>query len=202
MNEQDAIEERQLDGRPLTTFAEYLHQLNSGNPEAGVLRARVNMRTILGGFFSFKGNEAQNRAAAIVKTTWERSIIGGARAVDPSVEPVDGGYRNPEAVFEQGADARKLKARIEDALGDEDTGRLLQVVIVGLGPTAYAKWRYRTMNKPNTGHIKAGVREMFGILDRLADELDLTAVGASRGTRADGETPQTFVGTISTRRAA
>jgi hypothetical protein len=201
----DAIEERQLDGRPLTTWSQYLHELNEGNPDAGVLRAKVNLSTVMGGFYRFRdngrSNEAEERAVAIFKSAWERAEHNGARAFDPAAPFVDGGYRNPEAFLDHGADAKALKARIMAFLGVTDTKRMEQVAVRELKPTPYSMWRHGLM-KPNRRQIAQDVKEVRGIAAKLAQFLELSGEGASRGTRAEGEAPTQFTGTVSSRRVA
>lgn len=197
----DAIERKLIDN-PGTEYAQWRAELATGGDRAGKTEVARNMRTLMGGFYAFRGSEAEQRAATVLRNTWERAIVGGSRAVDPSVEPVDGGYRNPEAVFEQGVDARALKLRIEAHLGHSDTSRLSYVVMGDHGPTAYAKWRYGVMNRPDGRTVSAGAKEIIAIAARLAVFLDLTTAGASRGTRVQGDRPSTFTGEISTRKVA
>jgi hypothetical protein len=150
---------------PLLTFSEFLHQLD--RPQSSSLRNRVqvNKNTILGGFCRFHGTEAQQMACARFKSLYERAQLGGARAVDPSLEPVDGGWTNPEAVFESGASARKELIAVQDLLGPVDYARIEFVVIRERGPTPYAKWRGFGIDGRACAKAKVEVRE---IVDRLA----------------------------------
>jgi hypothetical protein len=150
---------------PLSTWAEFLHQLDKATPYAGKVEVLVNSRTILGGFNRFHGTEAQQMACARFKSLYERSQLGGARAVDPSLEPVDGGWTNPEAVFESGASARKELIAVQDLLGPVDYARIEFVVIRERGPTPYAKWRGFGIDGRACARAKVEVRE---IVDRLA----------------------------------
>jgi hypothetical protein len=150
---------------PLSTWAEFLHQLDKATPYAGKVEVLVNSRTILGGFNRFHGTEAQQMACARFKSLYERSQLGGARAVDPSLEPVDGGWTNPEAVFESGASARKELIAVQQLLGPVDYARIEFVVIRERGPTPYAKWR----GFPHNGrHVSQCMVEVREIADRLA----------------------------------
>lgn len=150
---------------PLSTWAEFLHQLDKATPYAGKIEVLVNTKTILGGFNRFHGTEAQNMAVARFKSLYERAQLGGARAVDPSVEPVDGGGINPESVIINGASARRELIAVQDLLGAVDYARIEFVVIRERGPTPYAKWR-------GFGHggkqVSQCMVEVRGIADKLA----------------------------------
>lgn len=159
------IEERRID-RPLITWAEFLVELAANKPHAGKEIASVNLRTVLGGFCRFHGTEAQQKACARLKSLYERSQVGGAKAVDPSLEPVDGGGINPEANIEIGADARKEYMAVRSLLGRQDMTRIEFVVIAEHGPTRYAQWRGFEDN--GRGRGKASV-EVRAIADRLAE---------------------------------
>lgn len=152
---------------PLKTWAQVLHELGTEAPNAGRERAMVDRRTLMGGFCRFHGTEAQNEAAARFKAIYERAQVGGAKAVDPSREPVDGGGINPESVVEIGADARRAYNALHLDLGQQDMRKLEFVVIGDKGPTAYARWRYRNP-KPNERIVGNGAVEMRGILERVA----------------------------------
>lgn len=157
---------------PQTSWAQYLHELESGTPYAGRQRAIVDRRALMGGFCRFHGNEAQEQAAARFKSIHERSQLGGAKAVDPSRETVDGGGVNPESVIEIGADARRLYNMLFIALGRQTMQRLEFVIVGDKGPTAYARWRYRNP-KPNERIVGNGAVEMRGIVEQVAVLLKL-----------------------------
>jgi hypothetical protein len=175
MNAMADIEERRVD-RPLITWAEFLAELDAGRPHAGKEIVSMNLRTVLGGFCRFHGTEAQQKACARLKSLYERSQVGGAKAVDPSLEPVDGGGINPEANIEIGADARKAYAAASAALLDLDAeqrvragtnlSRIEFVVIRERGPTPYAIWR--GFSDGGRG-VSRGMVEVRGIADRLAE---------------------------------
>jgi hypothetical protein len=165
------IEERRVDN-PTVAWAEFLHQLEHGNPDAGVQRAMVNMTTLCGGFARFRGTEAQQRAAARFLSVYEQSQLGGSRAVDPSIEAVDGGYRNPEAIFEIGADARREHQAIQDLLGRVDYAKFRFVVVGCNGPTAFARHWYKIRRPDGMATSKAHV-EVRKIADRLAVHMRL-----------------------------
>lgn len=162
------IEERPVDN-PLRTWSQFLHEIEAGMPEPGRIRASVNLTTLMGGFCRFHGTEAQQKAAARFKALHERSQVGGARAVDPSLEPVDGGWTNPEAVFEIGADARRLYIEAQELLGSTDLRRVEYVLIGDHGPTAYARYRLRGTRHPGARDIARFQVEFRTIMDRLAE---------------------------------
>jgi hypothetical protein len=167
---------------PLLTWAQFLHELEQGKPNAGKQIATMNMRTVLGGFCRFHGTEAQQKACAKLKSLYERSQVGGAKAVDPSIEPVDGGGINPEANIEIGADARKEYNRVVALLEAADAKQRVKagthleriefVVIRERGPTPYAKWR--GFGEGGRG-VSRGMVEVREIADRLAEHWQLQA---------------------------
>lgn len=152
---------------PNTSWAQYLHELESGLAHAGRERVRLDRRELMGGFCRFHGTEAQEKAAARFKVIHERSQVGGAKAVDPGKEPVDGGGINPESVIELGADARREYNRLFNAIGRQDMIRLEFVVIGDHGPTAYARWRYRNP-RPNARVVGDGAVEMRRLVEEVA----------------------------------
>jgi hypothetical protein len=174
----DVIEERILDGRPLTTYAQFVDELKTASPYAGVARAPVNMTTLVGGAHRFfgppraDGREARLEACRIFRTTYEASQIGGAKAVDPSVEPVDGGGVNPDAAFERGADARKQWDRIVSAMSRLEMKHLHFVIIGEWGPTSYAR-HFFGVRKANSAQISKGMVEFRKTVDKLAKVLRL-----------------------------
>lgn len=152
---------------PLKTYSQYLHELDTGVPQAGREHVQIDRRTLMGGFCRFHGNAAQEMAAARFKAVYERAQVGGGKAVDPSREPVDGGGINPESVIEIGADARKEYNRLYNRLGLEDMRRLEFVIIGENGPTAYARWLAR--GKPVSGQVVGRLQVEFrNLMDRLA----------------------------------
>lgn len=156
----------------LQTWAGFLHQLDTNAPNPGRERAMVDRRSVMGGFCRFNGTPSQEEAAARFKAIYERSQVGGAKAVDPSREAIDGGGINPESVIEIGADARAQYNRLFTALGQQTMQRLEFVVIGENGPTAYARWRYR-MQKPDGRTTSQGAVEMRGVMDEVAVVLRL-----------------------------
>lgn len=154
---------------PSMSDAEYLHQraTRPDKPNIGKTLASVNLRSLMGGFCRFHGTEAQQAAASRYKALYERAQLGGGKALDPSIEPVDGGGHNPEAVFEIGADARRQLLAAHELLGPVNR-RLWEYVVIGEhGPTAYARWRYGA--NPDGREIGRGQREIRSIADRLAE---------------------------------
>lgn len=152
---------------PLTSWSQFLHELEEGIDNPGRQRAMMNRRTLMGGFCRFHGTEAQEKAAARFKAIYERSQLGGAKAVDPSKEPVDGGGINPESVIEIGADARAAYNRIYSFLERNDFRKVEFVVMGDHGPTAYARWLLRVQNPDGRaiGRVTADFRR---IMDGLA----------------------------------
>lgn len=155
---------------PLKTWAQTLHELEAGIPQAGRERVALDRRTLMGGFCRFHGTEAQEKAAARFKAIYERSQVGGAKAVDPSREPVDGGGINPESVIEIGADARTAYNRLFNHFGRDDMRRLEFVIIGDHGPTAYARWRYRDRAPDGRAIGRASV-ELRGLVEAMAVRL-------------------------------
>lgn len=165
------IQEAWVDS-PQTSWAQYLYELETGSPRAGRERAMIDRKSLMGGFCRFHGTISQEQAAARFKVIYERSQVGGAKAVDPSREVVDGGGVNPDSVIEIGADARSKYTMLVKALGVQTMQRLEFVVIGDKGPTAYARWRYRN-SKPNERIVGNGAVEMRGIVEQVAVLLKL-----------------------------
>ncbi len=166
MTDDPILDERYVDN-PLTTWAQFLHEMEHGKPDAGRIKATVNLRTLMGGFCRFHGDEAQQKAATRYKALYERSQMGGSKAVDPSIEAVDGGNHNPEAIFEIGADARKTLALARSMLTDQVVRRVEFVIVGEHGPSRYAQWRYREA-KPDGRTIGRAQVEFRGYMDQLA----------------------------------
>ena len=162
---------------PLTSWSQFLHELDAGVPHAGRERAMVNRRTLMGGFCRFHGTEAQEKAAAKFKAIYERSQVGGARAVDPSKEPVDGGGINPESVIESGADARRAYNEMHMKFGRQFLMHIEFVVIGDHGPTAYARWVTRSQ-KPDGREVGRVSVEFRRMMDLMATHMKLQGRGA------------------------
>jgi len=164
---------------PLTEFAQFKAELSAKGPSyAGKIAAQVNMTTLIGGFARFRGTEAQQRACARFRHLHEQSQVGGARAVDPSREPVDGGYLNPEGNIISGEQARRDYLRLTTHLGRINTSKLEFVVIGEWGPTPFAKHWYR-LSKPNDKAVSRAMVEVRRIADMAAEFLQLQTKGAS-----------------------
>jgi len=170
-----APEEDTVDN-PLMTDAEHIAQRRraeakgkSGDEIRKIGKERVlrNMQTYIGAFGKFKGTDAQVKAAAKFKALHDRSQIGGGKACDPSIEPVDGGGVNSEAMFEIGADARSLWISTTIWLGRQDFDRFYSVIIGELGPTAYAQRRSGEI-VPDGRTVNRHSEEIRDIAERLA----------------------------------
>lgn len=157
---------------PLASWSQFLHELDAGIPHAGRERALVDRRTLLGGFCRFHGTQAQEQAAAKFKAIYERSQVGGAKAVDPEREPVDGGGINPESVITIGADARRAYNEMHTAFGRQKMMHLEYVIVHDHGPTAYARWASR--GAPKNGALVGRYAVDFRrLMDDLAVHLKL-----------------------------
>ena len=169
------IEEVLVDN-PLMTDAEFLEQRRRAEAKGkspkevrniGKEKVLRNMTAYIGGFGKFKGTEAQIKAAAMFKSLHDRSQLGGGKACDLSIEPVDGGGINPEAIFEVGADARRKWIDTTIWLGQQDFDRFHCVVIGETAPTAYARRRSGEI-VPDGRTINAYSEEVREIAQRLA----------------------------------
>jgi hypothetical protein len=164
----EPIIEHTLMDNPLATYAQTLHDEQEGRGSlAGKAYVARNLTSIIGGFSRFNGTELQNAAAKRFRDMCEAAQIGGGRACDPSVEPVDGGGVNPEAVFEIGADARREWTAVRKHIGGPDFKRLEFVIMGDRGPTAYARWSLR-LAKPNSRAVSKAMVEVRTILLKLA----------------------------------
>jgi hypothetical protein len=165
------IQEMWIDS-PLTTYAQLLHEIETGVPHPGRHKAMVDKRTLLGGFCRFHGSQSQNEAAAKFKSIYERAQVGGAKAVDPEKEPVDGGGINPESVITIGADARQAYIAMQKKFGHSIMRQLEFVIIGEKGPTAYARWLHR--GRPQSGQVTARCQSDFRrLMDEVAVHLKL-----------------------------
>jgi hypothetical protein len=171
------LEERRVDN-PLVTYAQFVHELQTASPYAGVVRAQVNLVSLVGGAHRFfghpkaEGREARLKACETFRTLYETGQIGGARAVDPSVEPVDGGWANPDASFERGVESRIKWDRIASHMSRVEMRKLQFVIIGEWGPTAYARWTLN-VRRANSQQISKATVEFRHIVDKLAAHLHL-----------------------------
>jgi hypothetical protein len=154
---------------PLTTEAQRLHETDSGKSRAGWITAPVNLCTLMGGFYRFHGTKAQQEAAAKFKRLHDQSQLGASRAMDPSIEFVDGGGGNPEASIIIGADARREMASVREYLGRVQYRCAEFVIVDENGPTAYARFRARGERAINGQVVGRMQVEMRRIMDRLVD---------------------------------
>jgi hypothetical protein len=168
--------EEDMVDNPLMTDAEHIAQRRRAEAKGksadelrkiGKEKVLRNMQTYIGAFGRYHGTEAQIKAAAKFKSLHDRAQIGGGKACDPSVEPVDGGGVNSEAMFEIGADARSLWISTTIWLGRQDFDRFYSVIIAELGPTAYAKRRSGEI-VPDGRTINLYTEEVRDIAERLA----------------------------------
>jgi|SRR6185312_6408262 len=158
---------------PLTTYAQTLHEAQQGSMSAGKIKATINLRTLMGGFARF-GQHGKLppahlcEAAKKFKSTWEAAQLGGAKAMDPAKEAVDGG-RGSFGSLDSGIDARQEMIRVRELLGPVDMRRLEYVLIREAGPTGYGQWRASLGGPAVKGEsLKRYKREVWAIVDRLA----------------------------------
>ncbi|MET3925958.1 hypothetical protein [Devosia sp. 2618] len=178
---------------PHASYAQTLHDEQSGVERPGKIIVPVNLRTQLGGFAKFAGTELQNETVRRFKTIFEGAQIGGARACDPSVEPVDGGGVRQDGSQIFGADARQAYSAVSTLLGKDDTKRLEMVAIGEKGPTQYAAWRTGNA-KPNARLVAKHKHELRIIVLRLAHHWKMAATVDGRRESAawsDGTTART-----------
>lgn len=152
---------------PHASYAQTLHDEQRGIERPGKITVPVNLRTQLGGFAKFHGTKLQNEAVRRFKAIYEAAQIGGARACDPSVEPVDGGGVRQDGSLIFGADARRAYSGVVKMLGRDDLARLEIVVVGEKGPTAYTVWRTGN-RRPNAALLAKHKHELLIIVLRLA----------------------------------
>lgn len=113
------IVEIQMLPDPSMTDAEYFHQRRTKpGPFVGKAPVAVNLIELVGGFARFEDRtEAQMAAAARYRLLWERSQIGGARAVDISAIRVDKSGPPEDIAFMIGEDARREYRAAVQCLG-------------------------------------------------------------------------------------
>ena len=174
---------------PHTTYAQFVADVAAGKRDAGKQWVAVNLRTVMGGFFRFNGNEAECRACAAYRAAFDAAQLGGAQAVDPGREPVDGGGANPGMVQIAGSDARRKLAMMDAHLGVADVKKLRFVVIGERGPTPYAKHFYGDRSPDGRSVSRAKV-EVRRIAAKLSAFINLrTQAGESKGVVSVGERP-------------
>lgn len=164
---------------PHASYAQTLHDEQQGGERPGKIIVPVNLRTQLGGFAKFHGTELQNQTVRRFKAIYEAAQIGGARACDPSVEPVDGGGIRQDGSLIYGADARRDYSAVTIVLGKDDLKRLEMVVVGEKGPTAYTAWR-TGIAKPNARLLAQHKHELRIIVLKLAHHWKLAASVSGR----------------------
>jgi len=156
---------------PLTTYAQTIYEAERGAVAPGRIMATVNQRTLMGGFCRFGQRRKLPpphlcRAASRFRSLWEQAQLGGAKAIDPAVEAVDGG-RGSFGATEIGMDARQQLNAIQRLIGPTDYRRIEYVIIRDHFPQSYARWR-QWGRHPNKAAIDRGKLEVWQIVDRLA----------------------------------
>ena len=152
---------------PHASYAQTVHDEEQGIERPGKITVPVNLRTTLGGFAKFRGTALQNETVKRFRSVFEASQVGGARACDPSVEPVDGGGVRADSVYMIGADARATYSAAKRALGQDDIKRLEYVAIGENGPTSYTRWRSGN-KRPNARLVSKFTLELRIIVLKLA----------------------------------
>jgi len=168
----DMIVEMRIDD-PTTSWSQFLYEIENGLAHPGKRTALVNKRELMGGFCRFHGTQVQEEAMRQFKALYERSLVGGAKAVDPSREVVDGGGINPHLTAMTGAAARARFGALRAHL-TEPVFKCVEFVVMGdHGPTSYARWRYRE-RVPGGSLVGKGSVEMRAFADRIAVFLNLS----------------------------
>lgn len=162
----------ELVDNPLTTYAQTLYESERGLLTPGKIKVIRNQRTLMGGFCRFGEHgrlppDHLCEAAARLKSIHEQAQLGGARALDPAREAVDGG-RGAFGSLDTGIDARQELSAVIRLLG-HDYRKVEYVIIREHGPTAYARWRASIEGGSVWGDaVKRRRAEMCAIVERLA----------------------------------
>lgn len=180
MNRAADIQTRWVDD-PFISRAEKLAQLdkNPNNLRAGQERVATNMRTLLGGFASFRNATETQKAVAIrFKNAHDNGMVGGASAIKPQ-EKVSGGGQNPELAFIIGEDARRDWLFAQRILGAVDFMILESVIIKEKTARDIAnKLPAKFGDNERTARRNAS-QAIYSALDRLAVGWELSTVEVS-----------------------
>lgn len=188
---------------PLLTDAQFLALLDikAADEMPGLIEVDMNMTTLIGGFARVKGrSEAQTLAAARFRGLYERSRIGGARAMDYSAVRVDTSGPSQEAVFEIGDRARREYISAVQFIGMINSNLVERVVCDEMSIRDLA----RMLGEGQGGAAFERIRtQLCRSIDLLVTHFGYagSAPGGAR-MRADGDRPALFTGVVSTRRRA
>lgn len=184
------LEQRWVDN-PLRTPATYLEELRhaaereqgktdgiKATSQPGKIPAAVNMGTLIGGFARVRDRtEAQAKAAARYRSTYERAQLGGSRAVDYAAVKVD--TSGPTVtIFELGEEARREYRELVKLLGMDQSSLVEQVVCHDMSVRDVALSRGHGESGAARGEI---TRRLVEAIDALADHFGYS--GASQGSR-------------------
>lgn len=151
---------------PHTTYAQWVHEATEGRPDAGKTMVLRDKRTRMGAFHQYHATEAEERVAEQFKGLAERSKVGGSRAIDTTIEPVDGGWLNPELAFISGEEARRKMSAARTYLGDRDFAIFEAVCVKAWGPTRLAI-NVEKQPRPSARQIGKAKERVRGIARRL-----------------------------------
>lgn len=167
----------------------------------GFIEAEVNLATMIGGLSRVDGlTEAQKLAAAKLRGLYERSMIGGARALDYMAVRVDtSGVASSDDV-DRGCDARAELAEAIQRMGAIHSAVVLPVVLQCQPLRALAR---RIGEGQGGAAIERVKKRVLTGVDVLAGHFGYAeARGRAGKLRAEGEAPTVFSGVITTRKRA
>lgn len=167
----------------------------------GKIEVDVKLSTLIGGLARIEDRtEEQTLAAARYRGLFERSQLGGARAIDYSDVRVDSSSGSLNLVFEIGEDARREYRRAVQRLGMIRSSLVENVVCHDMSMRRVA----RVLEHGDGGAAQGRVRaELLSAVDVLVDLFGFgRATGGRGGYRFIGELPREIdASMISTRRS-
>lgn len=188
---------------PLRTDATYRQELEEKplEQQPGMIQVDVKMATLIGGFARVKGRtEAQTLAAARFRGLYERSQLGGPKALDYGAVKVDVSGPSESAVFEIGDQARREYIGAVQRLGMIKSSIVEKVVCHDMSVRDLAKAYGAGEGGAARDRMTKQIREA---IDDLTEHFGYAGRAPERTkTKAWGETPTLYTGLISTRKNA
>jgi len=190
---ESAIERVQVEN-PLSSEEQVLHEIATGGVgRSDLIDVDKNMAILIGGLFRVKSrSEIQTLAAARYRDVYERSQLGGAKAIDYSVTRVDTSGSAHASMSEMGEEARRLYGNAVAALGMFKSSLIERVVCDGMSIRELAR-----RIEGNEGDA-ARTRITGHLLLALDEAAELLGVGQGRRRgkmRREGARPTDWQGT-------
>lgn len=127
---------------PSMTDAEFWYRksLKPNNPRVGLIKADINLKEFIGGFWRYRDRtEAQTMAAARFKGLYESSQLGGPRAADYERPIVDTSFSSTTLNLERGEMSRRKYREAVRSIGMRWSNLVERVVIYDVSQRRIAK---------------------------------------------------------------